>query len=96
MGPSISAPVSLHDVDEVVRCGVAAQRDVSVVDLVLREDALHSLQVQLTLDALREGAAEHNSSSNTTLGKSSTSIAGSLVLEQVSSRTSANAVLKYL
>lgn len=42
-------PVSLHHVNEVISRGVTAQGDVSVVDLVLGQDALHCVTVQLTL-----------------------------------------------
>lgn len=51
-------PVSLHHVDEVIGSGVAAQGDVSVVDLVLGQDALHCVTVQLTLWTL-EKEQEH-------------------------------------
>lgn len=53
-----SSPISLHHVDEVVSCAVAAQSHVGVVDLVLGQDALHRVAVQLGLCALvRESGA---------------------------------------
>lgn len=51
-----SLPISLHHINEVISCGVAAQSDVGVEDLVLCQDTLNSILIQLRLDTLmREG-----------------------------------------
>ncbi len=53
-----SLPISLHHVNEVISCGVTAQSDVGVVDLVLCQDTLNSFSIQLrlcTLKRAREG-----------------------------------------
>ena len=55
-------PVSLHHVDEVISRGVTAQGDVSVVDLVLGQDALHCVTVQLTLWTLEKEQERKNTS----------------------------------
>lgn len=41
--------VALHDVDQIIGGGVAAQSHVGVVDLILPEDRLHHVHVQLRL-----------------------------------------------
>lgn len=48
-----SLPISLHHINEVISCGVAAQSDVGVVDLVLCQDTLNSFSIQLTLCTLK-------------------------------------------
>ena len=47
-----SLPISLHHINEVISCGVAAQSDVGIVDLVLCQDTLHSVSIQLSLCTL--------------------------------------------
>lgn len=47
-----SLPISLHYINEVISCDIAAQSHVRVVDLVLCQDALHRFTVQLALGTL--------------------------------------------
>ena len=48
-----SLPISLHHINEVISCGVAAQSDVGVVDLVLCQDRLHCITIQFSLCTLK-------------------------------------------
>lgn len=53
-----SLPISLHHINEVISCGVAAQSDVGVVDLVLCQDTLNSFSIKLGLCTLKRERGE--------------------------------------
>ena len=45
-------PVPLHTINEVISRRIAAKSDISIVDLVLRQDRLHCVGIKLTLCTL--------------------------------------------
>lgn len=47
-----SLPVSLHHIYKVVCCDITPQGDISIVDLILGQDALHRFTVQFSLGTL--------------------------------------------
>jgi len=47
-----SLPISFHHINEVISCGIAAQSDVGVVDLVLCQNALNCFSIKLALCTL--------------------------------------------
>lgn len=49
-----SLPISLHYINEVISCDVAAQSHIGIVDLILWQDTLDSFTIQFALCALKK------------------------------------------